>query len=709
MPLSSESASPASLLTSSIGSDGGAPGHRGAPLALYAVTIFFSAFLLFEIEPIIAKIVLPWFGGSAAVWTTCLLFFQTVLLAGYLYAHVAMRRLAPRTQVFMHIGLLAASILTLPVIPGAAWKPLGNEDPSWRILGLLAVTLGLPYLLLSATTPMLQAWYARTHENATPYRLFALSNAGSMLALVSYPVLVEPVFSTGHQAWTWSAAYLGFVLLCGSVAWLARTGRAPINDVEAADDSPPGWGLQLTWVSFAACGSTMLLAVTNHLTQNVASIPFLWILPLTLYLLSFILCFEGRGWYHRPTFLKLAAVALGSMAYAMGEDFQNPPLSLLIGVFAGGLFVCTMVCHGELARLKPSHGHLTSFYLMISIGGALGGVLVGLVAPHFFSGYFELPIAMVWCAVMIVLAVRPGRSGIDHRLFAKIVWIGSIGCALALATCLGYEIHQFRTGSLLLVRNFYGALRVNDEGDGVEEAKIRKLTHGTINHGEEFLDAGRHMQPTTYYGYKTGIGLAIQEAQVRLGLRVGVIGLGTGTIAAYGRPGDTFRFYDINPLVIDIARSQFRFVPESKAKIDIVLGDARLSLEREPPQNYDILAVDAFSSDSIPVHLLTREAFGLYFRHLQPGGVLAVHVSNKHLDLAPVVENAANSLGRRSALIDTEDDDDNAVFGATWVLISTRESLFQYPFIRRAATPVKRIPGLRMWTDDYSNLFQILK
>ena len=709
MPLSSESASPASLLTNNFGSDTSQARQRPASLALYAVTIFFSAFLLFEIEPIIAKIVLPWFGGSAAVWTTCLLFFQAVLLAGYLYAHVAMRRLAPGTQVWVHIGLLAVSLLALPVIPSAGWKPMGNEDPSWRILGLLSVTLGLPYLLLSATSPMLQAWYARSHESALPYRLFALSNAGSMLALVSYPVLVEPRFSTSHQGWGWSAGYLAFVLLCGTVAWRARIGHTHTTAADSEDDARPGWRLQLMWVSFAACGSTMLLAVTNHLTQNIASIPFLWILPLVLYLLSFILCFEGRGWYHRATFLKLAAVALGGMAYAMGEDYQNPPLLLSIGVFGGGLFVCTMVCHGELARLKPPHGHLTSFYLMISLGGALGGILVGLVAPHLFTGYFELPLVLGWCAIMMTLALSPQRSGIGNRLFARAVWIASMGGTIALVACLGYQIHHFRTGSRLLVRNFYGALRVHDDGDGVEEARIRKLTHGTINHGEEFLDAGRHMQPTTYYSYKTGIGLAIQEAQVRLGLRVGVIGLGTGTIAAYGRPGDTYRFYDINPLVIDIARSQFRFVPESKAKVDIVLGDARLSMEREQPQNYDILAVDAFSSDAIPVHLLTREAFALYFRHLEPRGVLAVHVSNTHLDLAPVVGLAADSLGKRSVVIDTSDDDDSAVFAATWILVSSRESLFQYPFIRHAATPVKRIAGLRMWTDDYSNLFRILK
>jgi len=675
---------------------------------LYAVTTFTSAFLLFQIEPVIAKMVLPWFGGSAAVWTTCLLFFQTVLLAGYLYAHLAVKRLAPGAQVGLHIALLSASLLLLPVIPNPAWKPVGTEDPSWRILGLMAVTLGLPYLLLSATSPMVQAWYARSHEQAAPYRLFALSNAGSMLALLTYPLLVEPRLSTRHQAWAWSAGYFVFVLLCGVVAWGARYGRMFAEDAAGAGQRP-GWQRQLLWLALAACGSTMLLAVTNHLTQNIASIPFLWILPLALYLLTFILCFEGRGWYHRGTFLKLAAVALGGMAYALGADFLNLKLAALIPVFAGGLFVCCMVCHGELVRLKPAHSHLTSFYLMISLGGALGGALVGLVAPHFFTGYFELQIALVWCAVMIVLVLRPGSNVIERRWLAWALCAGSVAATLGLAGYLVYEIRQFRSGSRLLVRNFYGALRVNDEGDDVSEAAMRKLTHGTINHGEEFLDPGRHMQPTTYYGYKTGIGLAIMEAQRRLGLRVGVIGLGSGTIAAYGRPGDVYRFYELNPLVIEMAHSQFRFLPDSKGKVEVVLGDARLSLEREAPQQYDILAVDAFSSDSIPIHLLTRESFALYFRHLQPGGVLAVHVSNKHLALAPVVDMGAHAFGRHDVLIDTDDDEENAVFGATWVLVSARQSFFDYPFIFKAGTPVERKAGLRMWTDDYSNLFQILK
>ncbi len=680
----------------------------GTPLALYAITTFASAFLLFQIEPIIAKMVLPWFGGSAAVWTTCLLFFQTVLLAGYLYAHLAVKGLAPREQVWLHIGLLAASLVLLPVIPNPAWKPLGGEDPSWRILGLLAVTLGLPYLLLSATSPLVQAWYARTHEQAAPYRLFALSNAGSMLALVTYPVLVEPKFSTRHQAWGWSAGYAAFVVLCGLVAWGARHAKRIDEEIEEQDERP-GWPRQLMWLSLAACASTLLLAVTNHLTQNVASIPFLWILPLALYLLSFILCFEGRRWYHRSTFLKLGAVALGGMGYGLGDNFLNPKLVVLVPLFAGGLAVCCMVCHGELARLKPSHRYLTSFYLMIALGGALGGVLVGVVAPHFFSGYFELQIAIAWCAVMVVIVVRPANLGLRSRWLGYGVWVGSMLGALVLIGYMGYELREWRSGSRLLVRNFYGALRVNDEGDGVDEARMRKLTHGTISHGEEFLDPARHLQPTTYYGTESGVGLTLLEAQRRPGIRVGVIGLGAGTIAAYGRPGDVYRFYDINPLVTGIARREFRFLPECKAKTEVVLGDARLSMEREAPQHYDVIAVDAFSGDAIPVHLLTREAFQVYFHHLVPGGVLAVHVSNKHLELAPVVDALARALGRHAVSVDNDDDDDNGVFAASWVLVSDRQSFFQFQPVFKAATPVSARPGLRLWTDDYSNLFQILR
>lgn len=681
-------------------------------MILYAVTIFFSAFLLFQIQPMIAKTILPWFGGSAAVWTTCLLFFQIALLGGYLYAHLAIRYLTPKKQTYLHVALLAVSLLLLPVIPNAAWKPAGAEDPALRILGLLAVTIGLPYFLLSATSPLLQSWYSRSGESM-PYRLFAVSNAGSLLALLSYPVVMEPNFTTRRQALGWSCAYACFAVLCSAIAVRSRRSRTWSKLWARASSGPreletkPRWRLQLIWLALPACASTLLLAITNHISQNIAAIPFLWILPLSLYLLSFILCFEGRGLYRRYPYLPLLAVSLGCMAYALTEGSENLGIVVLIPLFASGLFICCMVCHGELARLKPHPRFLTSFYLMISAGGALGGILVGLVAPHLLHGYFELPVALACCAVLVLMALRMDRSVTRASAWRwQSLWWASAAGAVALCVFLGYTVHQFTGDSRVLVRNFYGVLRVSDEGEG--DSGVRKLTHGTINHGEQYLDPILRKQPTTYYGPNTGIGLTLR---VKGGqpLRAGLIGLGAGTLAAYGGPGDYYRFYEINPLVIQLAQTEFFYLRDSNARLDIALGDARLSLEREPKQNFDVLAVDAFSSDSIPVHLLTREAFELYFRHLKDNGVLAVHVSNKHLDLIPIVRMASAALGKKARLIDTDDDDDHNVFGATWVLVSDSQAFFDSSRIRAASTAIPYPVHLRLWTDDYSNLFQIMK
>lgn len=653
-----------------------------ASTALYALTIFAGAFLLFAIQPIIAKIILPWFGGSAAVWITCMLFFQVMLLLGYWYAHLLKQH--PR----LHIALLAASLLVLPVIPSAGWKPSGTEDPALRILGLLAVTIGLPYFLLSSTSPLLQAWYSR---QAVPYRLFALSNLGSMLALVSYPFLIEPAVSTRHQAIAWSAGYAVFVLLCGAVAWRARgPGSAHI----VTEPRPPGSGL---WFALAATASALLLAVTNHLTQNVAPIPFLWILPLTLYLLSFILSFEG--WYRRYPWLPLAAVGIGGMGYATAPEMQNVPLFILIPLFAGGLFVCCMACHGELALLKPHPRHLTSFYLMIALGGAAGGIFAGLIAPRVFSGYFELPIAIACCAVLLV-TVAPLKP--VHRIAAAAL-------AVALAVYLGVNVREYLKGSLLAARNFYGTLRVTQRGGTDDEYLVRELKHGSITHGKQVQDAEERLKPTTYFGPNSGAGLALRELARRPKLRVGIVGLGAGTLAAYGRAGDEYRFYEINPLVTGIAGSQFTYLRDSKAKVKTILGDARLSLEREPPQQFDLLAVDAFSGDAIPVHLLTREAVALYFRHLRNDGVLAMHLSNRYLVLAPVVQLAADSLGRTARIIEDEGDKEELISKTTWVLVSARPDFFEGSLMRTAAHSIHPKPGLRLWTDDYSNVFQILK
>jgi len=762
-------------------------------MILYALTILVSAFLLFQVQPMIAKIILPWFGGSAAVWTTCMLFFQLALLLGYLYAHALIRFARPRVQMIVHIALLAVSALALPIYPRLAWKPVGTEEPTRAILVLLAVTVGLPYFLLSTTGPLLQAWYARTRHDAMPYRLYALSNAGSMFALLSYPVLFEPVFTTHQQTWIWSGAYIAFILLCGLTAIASGRMVVPQPTREAsfevsggksfAPSAAPTRRTYVLWLALPACASVLLLAITNHLSQNVAAIPFLWVLPLSIYLLTFILCFEGSGWYHRTAYLMLLAVALGSMTVALGADAGGEvKIFVMVPLFALGLYTCCMVCHGELARLKPDPRYLTHFYLMISAGGATGGLLVGLVAPHVFKALYEMQLGLMVCALVVLIALRidseknwpqqllrpalmtlafvaMGTAGyvvyvyrfrltealrkplsvisrklVDSDNYEDYVTIailalvtialvllfrggrprrrwaalGAEFVALVIAAELGHQVGSITSGYRVSVRNFYGALRVRDSGTPQEFDATRTLTHGTINHGEQFLNPARRLLPTTYYGPNTGVGVAIREKQKTGAIRVGVIGLGTGTIASYGRLGDYYRFYEINPLVLKLATSEFTFLPECKAKHDVAMGDARLSMERESPENFDVLAVDAFSSDSIPVHLLTREAMAVYFRHLRPDGILAVHISNRYLDLQPVLLTETKAMGAAARLVDTFDDETTGVFGATWVLIATKADDFdQAEFEASSELTSKR--NVRLWTDDYSNLFRILK
>jgi hypothetical protein len=676
---------------------------------LYALTILVSAFLLFQVQPVIAKIILPWFGGSAAVWTVCLLFFQMVLLLGYLYAHAVTRYLKPRLQAVLHCTLLALSVLALPIYPSDRWKPAGGADPTTGILALLAVTVGLPYFLLSTTGPLVQAWYARRFKGSMPYRLYALSNAGSMFALLSYPVLFEPVFGVHRQASIWSVAFIAFIVLCAATAWRSSSAAALDPIAEEVDAPKPGARQYALWMALPACASVLLLAVTNHLSQNVAAIPFLWVLPLSIYLLTFILCFEGDGWYRRNPYLQLLAVGLGCMAYAGGTDLtENVGIKLLVPLYSLGLFTCCMVCHGELAMMKPHPRYLTHFYLMISAGGALGGVLIALVAPYALKGFFEMPLALVACAALIVIVLKNDR---DVPWFAKWTQVApavAVVLTIALAVYVGLQIKHSIDGTRVMVRNFYGGLRVKDNGPATQLDSTRSLTHGTINHGEQFLNLARRDWPTTYYGPKTGIGIAIRDKEKAGAIRVGVIGLGTGTIAAYGRLGDYYRYYEINPLVLKLATTEFTFLGDCKAKHDVAMGDARLSLEREQPENFDVLAVDAFSSDSIPVHLLTTEAMKLYFHHLQPNGILAVHISNRFLNLNPVVEEEAEATGHIARLVETDDDEDTDVFGATWVLVTAPNPGFDGD-ISQNSTKIELAKRIRLWTDDYSNLFQIVK
>jgi len=670
-------------------------------MILYAATIFLSAFLLFQVQPLIAKIILPWFGGTAAVWTVCMLFFQVLLLAGYVYAHGCVRLRAPAQRV-VHIGLLALAAATLPLGASAAWKPAGGEDPAWRILGLLAASVGLPYFALSTTGPLVQTWYARSRERAAPYRLFALSNLGSMLALVSYPLLVEPALALGRQTQLWSAGFLAFAILCAALAW-----RSPGSEhAPAAEESaPPGPGLRFLWAGLACCASVLLLAFTGYMSLNIAAIPLLWVLPLALYLLSFVLCFEASGWYRRWLFLPLLGAGLAAVCASLSRS--NPSIWTLIPLYSATLFAACMVCHGELARSKPPARHLTGFYLMVALGGALGGGVVGLVAPNAFDDLYELPLGMVALCLFVFAALYRDRTSFLHGRWGRATQFALVASVFALGTVLAYLYRDSRSDARVTARNFYGVLHVRDSGEGTDE--MRTLSHGTIIHGKQFLFPERRDWPTTYYGRESGVGLAILSAESRGPVRVGVVGLGAGTLAVYGRRGDVFRFYDINPKVLELARTEFTFLEDSRAKIEVALGDARLSLEREPGEGFDVLALDAFSSDAIPVHLLTVEAFGLYLRHLKPDGVLAVHISNRYLDLAPVVREAARHYSLEARQVVNGNDDDAGVYQSDWILLSRSPAAFEREPLKDTGEEIEDGRRVGLWTDDYSNLYRILK
>ncbi len=681
-------------------------------MTLYAVTIFLSAFLLFQVQPLIARAILPWFGGSAAVWSASMLFFQLLLLAGYAYAHVSIRFLKPRVQMFVHVALLLGSCALLPILPSPMWRPTQVGDPTARILLLLTATIGLPYFLLSSTSPLLQAWFVRRTGSKVPYRLFALSNFGSMLALISFPFLVEPMLAIRQQAFSWSGGYVAFALLCGFTAWVSRGTRVEVREQAVAEGEPgerPGFWQLVFWVLLATCASVLLVSVTNHMSQNVAPIPLLWVLPLALYLLTFIFAFENDLIYQRWLFMPLLAPALAGMAYMIYAEDGNFNVKYAIPGYAIGLFICCMFCHGELARRRPAPRHLTLFYLMVSLGGALGGIFVALIAPRVFHIYWELPLGMIACGVLAMVAVWSLKV---PKLGA---WPLRTVILIAVAVLAGYFIRQERKLSKNLVlqaRNFYGPLEVRDDLP-TEDYAERTLLHGTINHGSQLLDPVLRYVTTSYYAKKSGVGRAMTALQARGPVRAGIIGLGSGVLSNYGRKGDYFRIYEINPLVERIAQTLFTFYPHSPADKAILMGDARLTLERqlanEGPQNYDILAVDAFSSDAIPVHLLTREAIQLYFKHLKPEGVLALHISNRYLDLKPVCEGGAEAVGRQAWTVEDEGEDASYLSSSTWVLVTSDLSIYSGSFFKDAysyqLSPTK---GFRAWTDDYSNLFQIL-
>ncbi|MEZ0394951.1 MAG: fused MFS/spermidine synthase [Anaerolineales bacterium] len=698
-------------------------------MAYFAICIFLSAFLLFQVQPMIGRYILPWFGGTPAVWSTVMLFFQVLLTGGYAYANWLIRPGRRREVVHLVLlGISAALMIGLgltwksPITPSAAWKPAVNVFPVWEIFKLLVISVGLPYFLLSSNSPLMQAWFHRRFPARTAYRLYALSNLGSFLALVSYPVLIEPRLRLSEQGWMWSLLYLVYAGLAGYGALRALRGEQAAGAEErpaaSAEAAPrPAGRLYLLWILLAATASILLLAVTSHITQEVAVIPFLWVLPLTIYLLTFILAFSGEGWYARQWFLVLMFVATLLYGWAL-VSVETLSILVQIAIYSFILFVGCMVCHGELYRLRPHPAHLTSFYLMVSIGGALGGIFINFAAPFIFEGYWEMPLGFLlcWLLFLAVMVMRPEPIRWRAVFLLNQVLVFS---AILIAGALAFQyIRADLKGSLYAERNFYGVVRVRPEAEqegGLPDRII--LIHGITIHGAQFLDPQRRDQPTMYFSETSGAGVALRNyPRPERGLRVGVLGLGIGTLAAYGQPGDVFRFYEINPAVISLAEGQggyFTFLQDSPAAIEIVPGDARLSLEAElaggGSQEYDLLILDVFSSDSIPVHLLDVEAFELYLRHLQPEGMLLVHISNRHLDLVPVVWTLADHFDLAFALID-DPGGRPAVSRSLWVLLARDPALLQAPAIQARITPMEGYTSsIRLWTDDYSNLFQILK
>jgi hypothetical protein len=693
---------------------------------LFAVTIGVGAFLLFQVQFILGKQILPWFGGVPSVWTTCMLFFQVLLLAGYGYAHLLGSR-DPARQRVMHIAALAlcAALLVAriaawpaPITPSDSWKPSSGDDPIAAILGLLLFTVGLPYLVLAATGPLLQNWFGRCFPGRSPYRLYALSNLGSLFGLLSYPFLLEPRLPLAGQGWLWSAGFFLFAIACAGCAILVgRTAPLPAPDPAGSDEPPPSARRRGLWFVLAMVASVMLLAITSQISLEVAVIPFLWMLPLSLYLLSFILCFEYERSYRRAAWIPLLLVGAGGTATVIYIGV-GVPMMIQLGVYLGTLLAACMVCHGEVVRHKPDPRHLTGFYLFVAAGGAAGGLFTGIVAPAVFPDLWELPIALVAaCALALAIARRPpaAEPELDLASRTRRRLAGPLRGAylLILAAVLGYHAYTEFHGYIHVERGFFGVLRV-DQVAGEPGRTRRRLKHGRIIHGVQFIDPALARMPTSYYGPGSAVGLALLHHPRRARkqpMKLGFVGLGAGTLASYAKTGDSVRFYEINPDVIALSSGRepvFTYVRDCRGTVDMALGDARVNLEREPSRGFQLLALDAFSSDSIPAHLLTVEAGRLYLRHLAADGILAVHISNRYLDLEPVVRGLAGALGMTVLRIDSDESND-MLSRSNWILLARDPSVLAAPEIQGAAAePPASAPTL-LWTDTYSNLLQVFK
>jgi hypothetical protein len=709
--------------------------------ALYGSTIFCSAFLLFLIEPIAAKEILPSLGGSSAVWMTCLVFFQAMLLAGYLYAHW-LTRLSWQASASsrIHLALLAAA--TLLTLGQSAMHPnltRAARYPASAILLDLSVTIGLPFLLLACSSPLLQVWFAQRENSPVPYKFFGLSNSGSLLALILYPIAIEPYLTLRHQRLVWSFGFILVAILHGIVASQMRaalqvTSNSP--DVSAPEMNLPlpsssSRRQRLLWFILPMAAAMQLSAVTGFLSQNIAAIPLLWILPLATYLATFILAFDAPRFYRRGLILRFLVVLLAALGYMLSKMDMSLPIGLSVGFFLVELFFASYFLHAETYAVRPGRdSEATMFYLLIAGGGVAGSFFIGIASPLLFNANYDIAISFAVTAAAAAMVVWNGSPAViagdaaprdteplkRSELFPqRILWVTA---SLLMSALLVLMTRSYARDSLILIRNFYGSLSVRQSNNPPIAQTVRSLQNGSIQHGTQWFAPEFRTNPTTYYAQDSGVGLALdyccREAGVPRSKNVGVIGLGAGTLAAYGKPGDHITFYEINPGVEPIARNLFTYIRDSGAQVKVLEGDARITLESQTPQSYDVLVVDAFSGDAIPLHLLTREAIALYRRHLAPGGVIAFHVSNHFLDLAPQVGLLAASQGMQAVSVQSLPDEQKGAYSSSWVLVTDNAAFLQQPEIVKAARRVVRTANaggapLRLWTDDYSSLLPILQ
>jgi hypothetical protein len=667
---------------------------------LFGGAVFLGSFLLFLVEPIAAKQLLPVLGGSAAVWITCLVFFQTALLVAYLYAHW----LAQRSHWALHFSMLA-----LATASAIAWSMYtidlsrASQHPVSSIFIALSLSIGLPFLMLGATSPLLQVWLARIETRGIPYLLFALSNLASLLALALYPTVVEPFFTLKTQRLAWACGFAGFAIVSAVLTWRTRSPKsspARADKLEESALTPAPRAHKLLWVLLPMGAAMQLAAVTSYLTQNIAAMPLLWILPLAVYLITLILAFQFPRLLPRGILVRFLVVMLAGLGYMLSQIDVSVPLRIGLIFFLVEVFFACLFCHSEAYALRPQRpSESTLFYLFFAGGGALGSFLIGIASPLIFS--FNYDLAITFFVTALLALVVTWSSGWAQRL----LW----STASVLLLALVFMLHvAYQRDTPFAARNFYASLRVRHSLSDYPGSVLRTLTNGPIQHGTQISPALRRT-PTTYYAEDSGVGLALRFCCQGRARNIGVIGLGVGTIAAYGQAGDRIRFYEINPTVYPIAQRYFTYLRDSAAQVDSVQGDARTTLAAEPPMGYDVLVIDAFSGDAIPLHLLTAQAMDLYKRHLAPGGILAFHISNQHVDLEPEIVQLARAANLDVRRVTSFENHDRGEFTATWMLLTNNAAFFNQPEVADKVNQPVADPRIPLWTDDYSSLLPLLR